>query len=250
MIVSQGLSLIAAYVITNRKRRIKWVKRRAVSGILATLLLIGLLNIRWITTSMADTVIGVIDNLQLEMTIENTTLTLGEDVFIKLTLRNVGDNNIIIGFATSQAFDTYYFIDDVRWNWSDDQIVLLEPWSILLEPTETYTETLQWDLHHYNGTSGEYVSPRVGTYYLWGECVGVPAVETFSPIAVGLLSPLLGDVNGDDKVDGKDIAVVAQAFGSYPTHPRWNPITDLNRDRMIDGKDIVKVAKNFGKTYP
>jgi len=63
-------------------------------------------------------------------------------------------------------------------------------------------------------------------------------------------SPLLGDINGDRKVDGRDIAIVAKAFASYPTHPRWNPRADLNQDNKIDGRDIAIVAKNFGKTYP
>jgi len=62
--------------------------------------------------------------------------------------------------------------------------------------------------------------------------------------------PLLGDINDDRIADGKDIAIVAKAFGSYLTHPRWNPYADINQDGMIEGKDIVIVAKNFGKTYP
>jgi len=63
-------------------------------------------------------------------------------------------------------------------------------------------------------------------------------------------SPLLGDINGDKKVDGKDIAIIAKSFGSYPGHLRWNLRTDINQDSKIEGKDIVLVAKNFGKTYP
>jgi len=58
-----------------------------------------------------------------------------------------------------------------------------------------------------------------------------------------------GDVNKDGKVDGKDIAIVAKAFGSDSSNPRWNPQADLNQDNKIEGKDIVLVAKNFGKKY-
>ena len=58
---------------------------------------------------------------------------------------------------------------------------------------------------------------------------------------------VLGDVNGDGKADGKDIAIVGKAFGSYPTHPRWNFLADLNSDNKIDGRDITFVAKDFGK---
>jgi len=61
-------------------------------------------------------------------------------------------------------------------------------------------------------------------------------------------SGLVGDVNGDGKVDGKDITVVAKAFGSYPAHPRWDPSADVNGDGIVNALDIAIVAKNFGKT--
>jgi hypothetical protein len=62
--------------------------------------------------------------------------------------------------------------------------------------------------------------------------------------------PLPGDINRDSKVDIKDVAIAAMAFGSYPGDPRWNPMADENEDGKIDVKDIATIAKNFGKTYP
>jgi len=56
----------------------------------------------------------------------------------------------------------------------------------------------------------------------------------------------LTDLNCDGKVDIKDVAIVALAFGSYPEHPRWNPIADVNGDEKIDIKDIAKVAIDYG----
>jgi hypothetical protein len=61
---------------------------------------------------------------------------------------------------------------------------------------------------------------------------------------------LLGDINGDGKVDVTDVAMVSAAFGSYPGHPRWNPACDINRDNRIDVQDLAKVSKNFGKFCP
>jgi hypothetical protein len=67
---------------------------------------------------------------------------------------------------------------------------------------------------------------------------------------------IMGDINGDGKVDGKDLGTTAQAFASYapnflyagsPPHPRWNPDADLNLDNKIDGKDLGTIAGNFGK---
>jgi len=58
---------------------------------------------------------------------------------------------------------------------------------------------------------------------------------------------ILGDINKDGIVDISDIYAVAQAFGTFPGHPNWNPDADINQDSMIDIQDIYLVAINFGK---
>jgi len=91
------------------------------------------------------------------------------------------------------------------------------------------------------------------SHTIWAEASTVPnEINADNNVFTNgnVIVKMLGDVNGDGKVDGRDIAVVAQAFASYPTRPRWNPNADLNQDNKIDGKDISLVAKNFGKTYP
>jgi parallel beta-helix repeat protein len=60
----------------------------------------------------------------------------------------------------------------------------------------------------------------------------------------------LGDVNGDGRVDMKDVAYIAKRFGSDPSSPLWDPNADLNDDDRIDMKDVATVARNFGKTSP
>jgi len=64
------------------------------------------------------------------------------------------------------------------------------------------------------------------------------------------------DVNGDGKVNIKDIGIVAVAFGSAavdnPETPQdetenWNPIADVNFDGKINIKDIGIVAIHFGE---
>jgi hypothetical protein len=57
---------------------------------------------------------------------------------------------------------------------------------------------------------------------------------------------LIGDLNGDGKIDIKDISIVAKAYGSDPSKPNWNPIADLNHDDKVDIKDVAIVAKVFG----
>lgn len=59
----------------------------------------------------------------------------------------------------------------------------------------------------------------------------------------------LADVNLDSKIDIKDIATAAKAFGSYPGHERWQYRADINYDDKVDIRDIATIAKDFGKTW-
>jgi peptide/nickel transport system substrate-binding protein len=59
---------------------------------------------------------------------------------------------------------------------------------------------------------------------------------------------LTGDIDESGKVDIRDIATAAKAFGTDPTSPRWNPYADVNGDNKIDIRDIASIAKQFGKT--
>jgi len=59
---------------------------------------------------------------------------------------------------------------------------------------------------------------------------------------------ILGDLNGDGKVNMKDISLVSHAFGSYPGAPNWNPLADFDGNNYINMRDIVVVARNFGRT--
>jgi PKD repeat protein len=62
------------------------------------------------------------------------------------------------------------------------------------------------------------------------------------------VSSLIGDLNGDGKVDIKDLAIAAKAYGSAPGMPSWNPIADMNGDLKIDIKDLSIIAKHYGET--
>jgi hypothetical protein len=58
---------------------------------------------------------------------------------------------------------------------------------------------------------------------------------------------ILGDVNGDGKVNLIDVFMVSLAFGSRPGDPKWNPNADLNHDGTVNLMDTFIVALNFGK---
>jgi hypothetical protein len=64
------------------------------------------------------------------------------------------------------------------------------------------------------------------------------------------LISLLGDLNGDGKVDVRDVAIVVLAFGSYPGHSRWSPRADVNKDGKVNVKDVALVSRAFGSENP
>ncbi len=57
---------------------------------------------------------------------------------------------------------------------------------------------------------------------------------------------VVGDVNGDLRVDIRDLALTAKAFGSRPGDANWGPAADLNKDGVIDVTDLTIVGANFG----
>ena len=87
-----------------------------------------------------------------------------------------------------------------------------------------------------SATLGNY-SVYAGSYYLGQQS---NATSTFQVI-------LVGDVDHDGRVDGRDIAVVARAYGTMPGDEYWDPRADLNNDDRVDGRDIALVSKNFGQ---
>jgi hypothetical protein len=57
---------------------------------------------------------------------------------------------------------------------------------------------------------------------------------------------IIGDINGDCKVDIKDLTLVIKYYGTYPGRPLWNPNADINFDNKVDIKDLTLVNKYYG----
>lgn len=58
---------------------------------------------------------------------------------------------------------------------------------------------------------------------------------------------ILGDINGDRRVDMKDVSKVAAGFQATPGQPKWTANGDLDENAVINMKDIGTIAKEFGK---
>jgi parallel beta-helix repeat protein len=76
------------------------------------------------------------------------------------------------------------------------------------------------------------------------------------PLMIQWKNPV-GDLNGDGKVSGLDVALAAWSFASYgpdflcqgsPASPRWNLDADVNGNNKIDGTDIAMITRDFGKS--
>jgi WD40 repeat protein len=66
----------------------------------------------------------------------------------------------------------------------------------------------------------------------------------------GLVVTGPGDVTGDRKCDGKDVAVLSRGFDKIPGDPKYSPDGDVIWSLKIDGKDIAVVSKYFDSKYP
>jgi len=56
------------------------------------------------------------------------------------------------------------------------------------------------------------------------------------------------DIDGNGKVDMKDIGLVCHACFTLPGDPFWNSACDVNTDGRIDLKDVASVSRDFGRT--
>jgi hypothetical protein len=66
---------------------------------------------------------------------------------------------------------------------------------------------------------------------------------------------LLGDVTGlngkpDATVNMRDISYLVTQFDTTPQSSKWDPIADLNGDGKVDMKDISITISNFGHHWP
>jgi len=59
---------------------------------------------------------------------------------------------------------------------------------------------------------------------------------------------ILGDVQGDGKVDIMDLLEMGKAFGSNSSKSNWNPYCDFNNDNKVDTIDLFDLGENYGQT--
>jgi hypothetical protein len=170
------------------------------------------------------------------VSLARTWVYQGLPVNMNVTAKNLG--NVSESFNVSAYMDTDLVgtapVTDLA---SNAEITLTFTWNTTLAtPCHNYTAQGEASLvpYEYNTTNNVYVD-------------GILTVR------------LLGDIDGDGKVDGKDLGLVGAAFASYgpdfwypgsPPSPRWDPNADVNGDNKVDGKDLGIVASRFGASCP
>ena len=65
-----------------------------------------------------------------------------------------------------------------------------------------------------------------------------------------IILTILGDLNGDYKVNILDAIALSKAFGFRPGDPNWNPNADLVEDDNINILDAIALSKTFGQEDP
>lgn len=158
-----------------------------------------------------------------DVTISTSETYLGNIVGITVELQNYG--NVPENFTT-----TIYA--------NADNISALQVLNLL--PSETRIMTCDWNTTGYPASNTPYV--------IKAEADTLPyetntANNVFVDSSVKL--KLIGDVNGDGKVDINDLMAWDAAYGSRPGDLNWNVQADINGDGVVDQQDGQLIVQNY-----
>jgi hypothetical protein len=173
------------------------------------------------------TSVGIRDVAILNVTPCIRTIWMGSPVNINVTVKNKGD------YADDRTVTVYY--DSNR----------IGTQTVTLAPSENATLIFTWDTT--NAVPGTHTLKAVANMVL------AEANITDNTLIDGTVRiRMQSDVDGDNKIDIKDIALAGLAFGSYTypvISPRWNPDADINGDCRVDIRDLAIIARHFGEVY-
>lgn len=159
------------------------------------------------------------------VTLSRTLIWEGLPVDINVTVANYG--------SYEETFNvTIYVNDDAVHTFTDVTL------------TKTSFTTLTCTLVIIGGSGGK----RTIRAYAWPVPEETEVADNQASGMVLIVFPY--DVNGDGKIDVKDLYLVARAYGSDPSRPNWNPNCDTNGDNKIDMKDYYAICKHYGTVYP
>jgi parallel beta-helix repeat protein len=155
----------------------------------------------------------------------------GWPINVNVTVANIGDS------AENATVDLYY--NGTAGNG------LIGTKLVVLAPNETETLTFTWNTtgvpfcySGYNITASADISPKIDS--------NTTNNVLQSPTKV--VVRILGDINGDGKVNILDAIQFGKYFGLQQGDPGWNADADMNRDGKTNIIDTIIIAEHFGET--
>jgi hypothetical protein len=175
----------------------------------------------------------------------NTTETqvyMGRLILVNVTTRNNG--NIPQGFMV-----TVYLANELKVTQQVSNLLSGEEKTITFSiDTSTLTPYVHYAIWAEAGIVIDETYAYNNYYFLWTMSYNSYYLYWGAPRAI--TTRITPDINGDKRVDFRDIGIAAMAFGSSPGSPKWNLWADMNEDGNVNLKDVALVAKGFGKRYP
>ena len=114
--------------------------------------------------------------------------------------------------------------------------------SVSLEPGESTTLTCQFTITGVDWDNRENVK-----IVAFAREPGSPAPkEVHQAAQMGLIQPLVGDINGDGLVDLMDLAILLMSYGTCDGDPEYNPDADLDGSGCIGLEDLAMLLANYG----
>lgn len=168
----------------------------------------------------------------ISVNLSKTVVGQGYSACINVTVENQGD--------TVESFNLTLYADLNASSTGDEQIIASQTIHDLKNRT-LITIIFAWN------TTGI----GFGNYSLWAYAalvLGETDIADNALLGSWICISIPGDINGDWKVNLKDIYAVARAYGSHPDHARWDPVCDINSDLKVDLRDYYIACRNYGKT--
>ena len=185
----------------------------------------GLTDSTWQLITVVPAITHVHDVAVTNVTVSSNMVYQGQTVSINVTVANLGN-------ATETFNVTLYY----------DSNAIATQNVVGLTPSATLMLSFIWNTASV---------PYCHNYTIKAEASTVPdeTNTTNNVFTDGWVKiKIIGDVNGDGKVDIKDLVLLIKAFGSWWFSSRWDANGDFNGDGKVDIKDLVLLIKNFGKT--
>jgi len=125
-------------------------------------------------------------DLELSITLNKTVVLVGDSANMVLILKNNGSKNVTFWMGPP-FFDVYLYDlnDHLVAKWSEGKAFPEYIMEITLQPGETFSKTVDWNLYSYDYKGGGFIPVKPGKYRVSGVWLGQPRIETAKvPITV------------------------------------------------------------------